>query len=238
MNFEDFNTVSKSQANSYEAGLRAYMIGIFNKMFMALGLTGAVSFLLSMNAQLMNFMMRSAALSIILCIATFGIAMTFSLRLHKMQVSTANNLFWAFAALTGVSFAPIFLIYTGSSIAMAFFSSAALFGGMSLIGYTTKKDLTSFGTFLFVGLLVVVFTYIINKFFLHNSVLSLTLSAIMVLIFCGLTAYDVQKIKESYNYAPSNEALSKFAIFGAFNLYLDFINLFTYLLRFLGDRRD
>ena len=238
MNFEDFNTVSKSQANSYEAGLRAYMIGIFNKMFMALGLTGAVSFLLSMNAQLMNMMSRSIAPSIILCIATFGIAMMFSLRLHKMQVSTANNLFWAFAALTGVSFAPIFLIYTGSSIAMAFFSSAALFGGMSLIGYTTKKDLTSFGTFLFVGLLVVVVTSFINGLFLHNSVLSLALSAIMVLVFCGLTAYDVQKIKELFNYAPSNEALSKFAIFGAFNLYLDFINLFTHLLRFLGDRRD
>lgn len=238
MNFNDFNTLSKAQANSYESGLRAYMIGVFNKMFMALGLTGAVSFILSTNEQLMSYMLRSSGLSILLFIATFGIAMVFSFRLHKMQVSTANNLFWAFAALTGVSFAPIFVVYTGSSIAMAFFSSAALFGGMSLIGYTTKKDLTSIGTFAFVGMIVVFVTFFLNSIFFHNPMLSLVLSAVMVFIFCGLTAYDVQKIKEFYNYAPSNEILSKLAILGAFTLYLDFINLFTYLLRFLGERKD
>ena len=238
MNFNDFNTVSKAQANSYESGLRAYMIGIFNKMFMALGWTGVVSFVLSTNDQVMRFMSRSIGLTLVLCFAMFGIAFTLAMRLHKMQVSTANGLFWAYATLTGVSLAPIFIIYTGSSISMAFFSSAALFGGMSLLGYTTKKDLTSFGTFLFVGVIVVAITALVNALFLRNSALSLALSAITVFIFCGLTAYDTQKIKELYNYAPSNEALSKFAIFGAFNLYLDFINLFTHILRLIGDRRN
>ncbi len=238
MNFNDFNTVSKAQASSYESGLRAYMIGIFNKMFLALGWTGMVSFLLSTNEQAMRFMFQSKGLMIVLCLAMFGIAMTLAIRLYKMQVSTANGLFWAYATLTGVSLSPIFVIYTGSSISLAFFSSAALFGGMSLIGYTTRKDLTSLGTFVFVGMIVVLITSLVNTFFLHNSGLSLALSAIMVFIFCGLTAYDVQKIKELYNYAPSNESLSKFAIFGAFNLYLDFINLFTHLLRLIGDRRN
>ncbi len=238
MDFNNFNTLSKAQASSYETGLRAYMIGIFNKMFMALGLTGAIAFLLSTNTQFMNLMFRSTAFMILLLFGNLAIAALFAFRLHKMQVSTANNLFWAFATLTGVSFAPIFLAYTGSSIAMAFFSSAALFGGMSIVGYTTKKDLTSFATFLFIGLIVLMITSFINHFFLHNSVLSLAISAIMVFVFCGLTAYDVQNIKQFYNYAPSNEALSKLAIFGAFQLYLDFINLFQHLLRFIGDRKD
>lgn len=238
MNFEDFNTMSKSRVNSYEEGLRAYMIGIFNKMFMALGLTGAVSYLLSTNEQAMRFMFQNRGIPFLLMIGLLAISFTFVLRLHKMQLSTANGLFWAYAALTGVSFAPIFVVYTGSSIAMAFFSTAALFGGMSLIGYTTKKDLTSFGTFLVIGLMVILVVSLLNTFFFHNSLLSLALSAVMVLIFCGLTAYDVQKIKELYNYAPNNESLSKYAVFGAFNLYLDFINLFTHLLRFIGDRRD
>ena len=238
MNFEDFNTVSKAQVNSYEDGLRAYMIGIFNKMFMALGLTGAVSFLISTSEQAMRFVFKNTGMMLLLFFGLFAISFTFALRLHKMQLSTANGLFWAYATLTGVSFAPTFVVYTGSSIAMAFFSTAALFGGMSLVGYTTKRDLTSLGTFLLIGLLVIVGVSILNIFLLHNSTLSLALSAIMVLIFCGLTAYDVQKIKELYNYAPSNEALSKFAVFGAFNLYLDFINLFTNLLILIGNRKD
>lgn len=238
MDFNNFNTLSKAQASSYEVGLRAYMISIFNKMFMALGLTGVVSFVLSTNAQFMHFMARSTGLMLLLVLGNLLIAGLFAFRLHKMQVSTANNLFWAFAALTGVSFAPIFLAYTGSSIAMAFFSSAALFGGMSIVGYTTKKDLTSVATFLFIGLIVLALTSLVNHFFLHNSGLSLAISALMIFVFCGLTAYDVQNIKQLYNYAPSNEALAKFAVFGAFQLYLDFINLFQHLLRLMGDRRD
>ena len=238
MNFDDFNTISKARVNSYEDGLRAYMIGIFNKMFMALGLTGAISFLLSTNEQAMRFLFKSTGMMVLLFFGLLAISFTFALRLHKMQLSTANGLFWAYAALTGVSLAPIFVVYTGSSIAMAFFSTAALFGGMSLVGYTTKRDLTSLGTFLFIGLLVIFAVSLLNAFLLHNSMLSLVISAVMVLIFCGLTAFDVQKIKELYNYAPSNESLAKYAVFGAFNLYLDFINLFTHLLRLIGDRRD
>lgn len=234
MNFNDFNTLSKAQADSYELGLRAYMIGVFNKMFMALGLTGVVSFLLSTNAQVMLYMKQHSGLMLFLVLAGFGISLILALGLRRMKVSTANGLFWTYAALTGVMFAPIFVAYTGSSIAMAFCSSAALFGGMSLVGYTTKKDLTSLGTFLFVGLIVVIVTSLINRFFLHNSALSLAMSAIMVLIFSGFTAYDVQNIKQWYAQAPSNEMLSKLAIFGAFSLYLDFINLFTNLLRLIG----
>lgn len=234
MNFDDFNTLSKAQAGSYELGLRAYMVGVFNKMFMALGLTGVVSFLLSTNAQAIFYMKQHSGLMWFLALVGLGISFTLALGLHKMKVSTANGLFWAYAALTGVLFAPILITYTGASIAMAFCSSAALFGGMSLVGYTTRKDLTSLGTFLFVGLIVVVVTALINRFFLHNSALSLAMSAIMVLIFCGFTAHDVQNIKRMYEYAPSNEALSKFAIFGAFQLYLDFINLFSNLLRLIG----
>ena len=137
-----------------------------------------------------------------------------------------------------MSLSTIFLAFSGVLIAKTFFITASMFGGLSIYGYTTKKDLTSFGTFLFVGVIVVAITALVNALFLRNSALSLALSAITVFIFCGLTAYDTQKIKELYNYAPSNEALSKFAIFGAFNLYLDFINLFTHILRLIGDRRN
>ncbi|MBR1944344.1 MAG: Bax inhibitor-1/YccA family protein [Alphaproteobacteria bacterium] len=238
MNFEDFNTISKAQAGSYESGLRAYMVGVFNKMFMALGLTGAISFLLSTNKQAILFMFQHRSILILLALATFGISFTLSLGLHKMKLSTANGLFWAFATLNGIIIAPLLAIYTGSSVAMAFLSSAALFGGMSLVGYTTKKDLTSFGTFLFVGLIVICITSFINFIWLHNSALSMALSAISVLVFCGLTAYNVQHIKRFYEYAPSNEILSKLAVLGAFQLYLDFINLFTNLLRLFGESKD
>ena len=229
----DFRTLSKAQANNYELGLRAYMIGVFNKMFVALGITSAVSFLIVSNQSLLRTFC-SGGVMLLCTVATLALGFILPLRLHKMSVSTANNLLLLYSALMGTFLSPVIAMYAGKSIAMAFFTAATFFGGMSLVGYTTKKDLTSLGTFMFVGLIVVVLSSLVNTFFIKSQGFSLALSALSVVIFMGLTAYDLQNIKKAYSIAPSNEALSKISIFGALQLYLDFINIFIHLLQIFG----
>jgi hypothetical protein len=159
-----------------------------------------------------------------------------SLRIESMNLSTAKSVFWAYAALNGLTFAVILLAYTGESVARVFFITAASFGALSLYGYTTKRDLTAFASFLFIGLIGLFLASIVN-IFMNSGPLAFAISAIGVLIFAGLTAYDTQKIRLMYDTRDGTEIAAKKSIMGALTLYLDFINLFIYLLRFLGDRR-
>jgi FtsH-binding integral membrane protein len=215
-------------------GLRKYMMSVYNKMFLALCLTGIVSFLCISNPAVLSFM--AGGFSIILMLATFGIVIYLSARINKIDAEKAKALFWVYSALLGAFLSPLFVIYTGESIANAFFMTAVFFGGMSLYGYVTKKDLTGMGSFMIVGLFAVIVTSIVNMF-LKSSGLQMGLSALTIVIFCGLTAYDVQKIKEFYHNSLDDETLKKRAVLGALSLYLDFINIFLSLLRLFGNRR-
>jgi hypothetical protein len=173
----------------------------------------------------------------VVMLAPLGFVFFFSARIHTMTPATAQMVFWAFAATMGLSMASIFLVFTGSSIARVFFITAASFGATSLYGYTTKTDLSKFGSFLFMGLIGIVLASIVN-IFLGSSALQFAISVIGVLLFTGLTAYDTQRIKEIYFSGRSGTELAKLGLSGALTLYLDFINLFVMLLQLTGERRE
>ena len=168
-------------------------------------------------------------------LAPLAFVLVLSFGINKLSVPAAQAVFWAFAAIMGVSLSSIFLVYTDASIAKVFFITAATFGAMSLYGYTTKRDLTQMGSFLMMGLIGLIIASVVN-IFMQSSMLEFAISAVGVLIFVGLTAYDTQKIKEGYSEAHGAELLAKGAIMGALSLYLDFINLFLMLLRLFGNR--
>ncbi len=218
---------------AYSEGLRAYMVNVYNYMALALGLTGGVALLVVSSPALLQAIMPMMWLFIL---APIGLVFFLSFRINTMQYSTAQIVFWLYAALNGVAFSTIFLAYTYESIARVFFITAGMFAAMSLYGYTTKKDLTGWGSFLFMGVIGLMIAMVVN-FFVASSMLQFIVSIAGVLIFTGLTAYDTQMIKESYIEGSSKEVAGKKAIFGALSLYLDFINLFLMLLRLLGDRR-
>jgi len=233
-------------ALSVDAGLRAYMLRVYNYMLVGLGLTGAVAWLTA-NTPLVNVFYNQVQTAngigiqpnILGWIAVFApVAMVFflSFRLQKMSFVAAQTTFWVYAALMGVSLSTILFLYTGTSIALTFFVTAATFGAMSLWGYTTSRDLTGFGSFLFMGLIGLILASLANLFF-QSTQLQFVVSVIGVLIFTGLTAYDSQSIKNMYFAGDDSETTGKKAIMGALRLYLDFINLFLYLLRFMGNRR-
>ncbi len=215
-------------------GLQKYMTSVFNKMFMALCLTGLVSFACLSNPTIIQVM--TGGFSVILMFVTLGLVMYLSTQIAKISSERASMLFWIYSALIGLSISPVCAIYTGESIANAFFMTAIFFGGMSLYGYVTKKDLTGIGSFMIVGLFSIIIASIINLF-LKNSAIQFGLSAISIIVFCGLTAFDVQKIRAFYNPAMSEEEIGKHSIIGALKLYLDFINIFLSLLRLMGNRK-
>jgi len=234
-----------TEAITYDAGLRAYMLKIYNYMASGLGLTGIVSLFIATSPQAMglfytigeNGQSGMTGLGWIALFAPLGLVLWLGMGLQRMQTSTAQAIFWSFAILMGISTAPIFLVYTGSSIARTFFVTAGTFGAMSLYGYTTKKDLTGLGSFLMMGLFGIIIASIANMFF-NSPGLTFAVSVIGVLIFVGLTAYDTQRLKNMYyQLAGGGEMVAKASIMGALTLYLDFINMFMYLLRFMGDRR-
>jgi FtsH-binding integral membrane protein len=169
-------------------------------------------------------------------LAPFGLVMLLSFGIQRMSLAAAQAVFWSYAALMGISLAPILLVYTGASVAQVFFITAATFGAMSLWGYTTRSDLTGFGSFLFMGLIGIIIASVVN-IFVHSSVMSFVISVVGVLVFTGLTAYDTQWIKESYAASDDSALAGRKAIFGALKLYLDFVNLFLMLMRLLGNRR-
>jgi FtsH-binding integral membrane protein len=224
---------AERSALAYSEGLRTYMISVYNYMAMGLGLTGGVALLVVSSPTLLQAIMPMMWLFIV---APLGLVLFLSFRINTLQYSTAQMLFWLYAALNGVAFSTIFLAYTYESIARVFFITAGMFAAMSLYGYTTRKDLTSWGSFLFMGLIGLILASIVNIFWPSSS-LQFLISIGGVIIFTGLTAYDTQTIKEGYREGSSAEVAGKKAIFGALQLYLDFINIFLSLLRLMGDRR-
>lgn len=220
-------------ALAYNEGLRAYMLSVYNYMALGLGLTGGVALLVVSSPTLLHAILPMMWLFII---APVVLVFFMSFKINTMKYSTAQAVFWIYAALNGVAFSTIFLAYTYESIARVFFITAGMFAAMSLYGYTTKRDLTAMGSFLFMGLIGLIIASIVNIFW-PNGMLQFIISVAGVLIFTGLTAYDTQSIKESYTEGSSEEVAGKRAIFGALRLYLDFINLFLMMLRLMGDRR-
>jgi len=237
---EDFEhgVVRRSGASAQveiDQGLRSYMLSVYNYMAMGLGLTGLIAYFVSTSPALLQAI-YGTPLQWVVMLAPLGFVFFLSFRVHKMSLSAAQMTFWAYAGINGVALSYIFMAYTGESIAKVFFITAGTFGAMSLYGYTTKRDLSGFGSFLFMGLIGLVIASLVNLF-LQSSMMSFIVSIVGVGIFIGLTAYDTQKIKNMYVENEHPENAGKKAIMGALSLYLDFINLFIYLLRFMGDRR-
>jgi FtsH-binding integral membrane protein len=244
-----------------DEGLRAYMLGVYNYMAGGVALTGLVAYLVFSMAVTMDPALAAKAstgaaialrrgmyltdfgvtlyaspLKWVVMLAPLAFVFFLSFRVYKMSVGAAQASFWLFAAVMGVSLSSIFLVFTGQSITQVFFITAGAFAGLSLFGYTTKRDLTGWGSFLLMGLIGIILAALVNLF-LQSSALQFAISVIGVLVFAGLTAYDTQRIKDSY-YEFSNDAtmLAKGAIMGALSLYLDFINLFVSLLQLFGNR--
>lgn len=221
-----------------DVGLRDYMLRIYNYMASGLVLTGIVAYVFAQYLETNRDLANSPVMFLIM-LAPLGFVLLFSFGMHRISASTAQALFWVFAAVMGLSLSTIFLRYTGASIARVFFITAGTFAAMSFYGYTTKRDLSQFGSFLIMGLFGIIIASLVNLF-IQSSALQFAISVIGVLVFVGLTAWDTQRIKESYyeyQYADGQGA-TKQAIMGALTLYLDFINLFVMLVQLLGVRRD
>ncbi|HJD59738.1 MAG TPA: Bax inhibitor-1/YccA family protein [Rickettsia endosymbiont of Omalisus fontisbellaquei] len=225
-----------SKNKTFDEGLRKYMLKVYNYMALALLLTGVAAVTTISVEPLYNLMFQTGFGTIIM-FAPLGIALYFFMGFGRMSLQTAQVLFWVYAALTGMSLAYLALIYTGASIARTFFICSSVFGAMSLYGYSTSKDLTSMGSFFAMGLIGLIIASLVNLF-LKSSALSFATSLIGIVVFMGLIAWDTQKIKSMYYTAGNDEVGQKLSIMAAFTLYLDFINLFLYLMRFLGNRRD
>ena len=226
---------AQAEAAAVDVGLRAYMLRVYNYMCVALALTGAVAFFVSTNETLL-YAIYGTPLKWVVFLAPLGMVFFLAARIHKMSATAAQTTFWIFAGLMGMSLASIFIVYTPESVTRVFFITAGAFAGLSLVGYTTKKDLSGMGTFLFMGVIGLVIAMVVNMF-LGSSMQQLGISVIGVLIFAGLTAYDTQKIKEMYLESDSSEVMGKKAILGALRLYFDFLYLFLMLLRLFGSRR-
>ena len=218
-----------------DAGLRSYMLKVYNYMASGVLLTGIIAMLFAESGYAAQVFQGGGLLPWVIILSPLAIVFAMSFGANRMSSATLQLLFWAFAGLMGLSMSTIFLVYTGTSIAQTFFAVAAAFTGLSLYGYTTKKDLSGFGTFLIMGVVGLIIASLLNLF-LQSGPLALAISAIGVLIFAGLTAYDTQKIKSMYSYVAGTDMMGKTVIMGALTLYLDFINMFQFLLSFLGNR--
>jgi uncharacterized protein len=218
-----------------DQGLRSHMLKVYNYMTSAVLLTGVVAMLFARTQFAQDLMVNPSILSWIIIFAPLAAVMAMSFGINRMSTATLQAVFWGFAVLMGLSMARIFMIFSGESIAQTFFATAAAFAGLSLWGYTTKKDLSGWGSFLIMGAVGIVVASVIN-IYLGSATMSWVISFLGVLIFAGLTAYDTQKIKSIYFQIQDSEMLGKAAIMGALNLYLDFVNMFQFLLSFMGGR--
>jgi len=216
-----------------DAGLRAHMIRVYNYMAAGVALTGVVAYFTN---QQFGQALYGSPLMYVLIFAPLALVFFLSFRIESLSASTARALFFVYAALLGASLSMIFRVYTDASITRVFFISAASFGALSLYGYTTQRDLSAIGSFLVMGLIGLIIAMLVNLF-LKSTGLDFVISAAGVLIFAGLTAWDTQKIKEMYDPMEDGTLVGRKAVMGALTLYLDFINLFLFMLRFLGDRR-
>ncbi len=236
-------TAAEARAAGIDVGLRKYMLGVYNYMAGGVALTGAVAWTSANTPAILNLLYSAGPdgrfgptiLGWVVMLSPLAFILVLNFGLHKMKASTLQMVFWAFAAVMGLSMAHIFLAFTGESIARVFFISASAFAGLSLFGYTTKKDLSGLGSFLIMGLVGVIIASIVN-IFLASSMLQFVLSVAGVLVFAGLTAYDTQRIKSMYSELDTGEVATKKAVMGATSLYLDFINLFMLLLSLFGNR--
>ena len=225
----------RAEAAPIDAGLRAYMLSVYNYMASGLALTGLVAAGVASSQAAIDTIFGTGLFWVVV-LAPLGLVFFLSARIGSMKASTAQALFWVYAGLMGLSMASIFIQFTGASVARVFFITAGTFAAMSLYGYTTHKDLSSWGSFLFMGLIGLILASVVNLF-LASTMMQFVISAIGVLVFTGLTAYDTQRIKEMYLEADGTEIAAKKAVMGALQLYLDFINLFIMLMNLLGDRR-
>ena len=239
--------VRADRAAVVDAGLRAHMIRVYNLMAAAVALTGVVSWLTFNAATTTNTAgqlvltsfgqsIYSGPATIVLFLATLGLVFAIGWMIDRLSAGTALLMFMLYAGLLGLMLSSIFLVYTGTSITRVFFISAASFGALSLYGYTTQRDLSAMGSFLTMGLIGLIIASLVNMFF-QNGMMSFVISCVGVLIFAGLTAWDTQKIKEMYSPMDDGTIAGRKAVMGALSLYLDFINIFMFLLRLLGDRR-
>jgi uncharacterized protein len=247
LNFNQRSFTKTVDQAAIDEGLKTYMLKVYNYMTTGLVLTGFIAYFFgkaSVEAYVpggviltpVGNMLFNSGLSFVIMLAPLGFVFYLSARINKMSTASAQITFWLFASIMGLSLASIFVQFTHSSIARVFFITAGTFGAMSLYGYTTKRDLTKLGGFLFMGLIGIIIASIVNIFF-QSGMMAFVISVIGVLVFVGLTAYDTQNIKNMYYGGDSEEVGSKKALMGALKLYLDFINLFILLLQLFGQRR-
>jgi FtsH-binding integral membrane protein len=220
---------------AYDAGLRSHMLSVYNYMTSGVLLTGVVALLFAQWEGAPAILFGPGILKYLIMLSPLAFVMVLSFGINRLSTGTAQLLYWAFAVVMGLSLSAIFFVYTGTSIALTFFATAASFASLSLYGYTTKRDLSGMGTFLIMGVVGLIVASIINLFWVNNT-FSLAIAAIGVLIFAGLTVYDTQRIKSLYFQLAGTDFLGRAAIMGALQLYLDFINMFLFLLRFMGNR--
>jgi FtsH-binding integral membrane protein len=219
-----------------DAGLRSYMLKVYNYMASGVLLTGIVAMLFASSGMAEQVFTGGGLLPWVIILSPLAIVFAMSFGANRMSTGTLQLLFWGFATLMGLSMSTIFLVYTGVSIAQTFFAVTAAFMGLSLYGYTTKKDLSGWGTFLIMGVVGLLVTMLLNAFVFKSGTLAMAISTIGVLIFAGLTAYDTQRIKSMYYQVAGSDMMGKVVIMGALSLYLDFINMFQFLLSFMGSR--
>lgn len=222
-----------------DEGLRSYMIGVYNYMSAGVALTGLIAYFVSSYAEtnpaVMQFLYQSP-MKWVLMLAPLAFILVISFGLHKLSAAATQGVFWAFAAVMGLSMSVIFLVYTNASIFQTFIVTSVAFASLSLYGYTTKRDLSGWGSFLIMGVVGIIVAAIVN-WFLQSSALSFAISVIGLLVFAGLTAYDTQRIKDEYLVIRHDaEMVAKASVMGALSLYLDFVNMFQFLLSFLGER--
>ncbi|MGX9144479.1 Bax inhibitor-1/YccA family protein [Mesorhizobium sp. 128a] len=218
----------------YDEGLRSHMLRVYNYMGIGLVVTGLVAMFVASTPAL-YVPIFSSPLKWVVMLAPLGFVLLFSFKMQTMSAVSAQTMFWAFCAVMGLSLASVFLVFTGTSIARTFFIAATMFGATSLYGYTTRRDLTQFSSFLIMGLIGVVIASVVN-IFLGSTALQFAISVIGIAVFVGLTAWDTQTIKEQYAENFDAESRQKLAVFGALSLYLNFVNIFQLLLNFTGER--
>jgi FtsH-binding integral membrane protein len=249
-----YGTTAARERVAVDAGLRAYMLQVYNYMALGLAITGAAAlgtFLLATTndpaatvATLRGLGLTSVGYSLyvsplkwVIIFAPLALVFFLSFRIDRLSVGAAQGLFWIYAGLVGLSLSVIFLVFTGESVTRVFFITAAAFGGLSLYGYTTQRDLSGFGSFLIMGLIGVIIASLVNVF-LASTMLQWIVSVVGVIVFSGLTAYDTQRIKEMYFEGDGTLVAGRKAVMGALSLYLDFINLFMMLLQLFGQQRE
>ncbi|MCB2106763.1 MAG: Bax inhibitor-1/YccA family protein [Rhodobacteraceae bacterium] len=236
------NTWDQAEAAQIDVGLRNYMLRVYNYMASGLLLSGIVAVLVantglqSVFFQVVDGRLGYTGLGFVGILAPLGLILAMSFGAQRMKLGTLQALYWAFVATMGIGLSVILMVYTGASIARVFFITAAAFGGLSLYGYTTKRNLSGFGTFLVMGLIGLVIASLVNMF-IASSMMQFVISVVGVLVFAGLTAYDTQRIKNTYFYVDGTGAEGHSAVMGAVSLYLNFVNLFQFLMMFFGQRQ-